>query len=49
MRLSKDIVEKLESGVKMDSRAPKTPVGPTSLSSSTVDLKQQPPKKKGCC
>ncbi len=49
MRLSKDVVQKLESGVKMDSRAPKSPVGPTSLSSATVDLKQEPPRRRGCC
>lgn len=49
MKLAKDVVKKLESGIKMDSKAQKTHSGPTSLSSASVNLESAAPKKKGCC
>ena len=50
MRLSKEVIKNLESGIRMDSRAQKSLLGPNVASAPSVNLHEPAPtKKRGCC
>jgi hypothetical protein len=50
MRLAKEVVSKLESGIKMDSKVQKSHISANTASSASVNLiETQTKPKKRCC